>query len=80
MNNSTPRPLHVIASEIKKDWTKTYYGAVPYVNAMSTLDKITDNYFQDSAKSVVLYFLANATTWRGDTARRVKKELNQMCK
>ncbi len=80
MNTSTPRPLHVIASEIRKDWAKPYFGAVPYLDAMSTLDKITDNYFMDSAKSIVLYFLCNATSWKGETARRVKKELNLMCK
>jgi len=44
------------------------------------LDKITDNYIEDSGVSVVLYFLSNATTWRGDDARRIKKELNDLVK
>jgi len=26
----------------------------------------------------VRYFLSNATTWRGDTARRIKAELKEM--
>ena len=74
------RNLSEIASEIKKDWSNMYFGAVPYVDAMSTLDSITDNYFMDSGRSIVAYFLANAGTWRGETARNVKKELNKMLK
>lgn len=72
------RSLHDIATEIIADWAKPYFGATPYVRAMVTLDRITDNYGQDSADSVVRYFLANAGTWRGETARRVKAELKAM--
>ena len=74
------RNLSEIASEIRKDWSKVYFGAVPYLDAMSTLNSINDDYYMDSGKSVVRYFLANATTWRGETARNVKKELNKMLK
>lgn len=74
------RPLYEIAKEIRKDWQKVYFGAVPYLDAMSTLNKVNDNYFQDSGKSIVLYFLANASTWRGDTAKRIKAELKAITK
>ena len=74
----TTRPLYQIANEIRKDWTKVYFGAVPYLDAMQTLDSINDNYMFDSGKSVVLYFLSNATTWRGETAKRIKLELKKM--
>jgi hypothetical protein len=74
------RPLYEIAREIRKDWQKVYFGAVPYLNAMSTLNKISDDYIMDSGKSIVLYFLANAQTWKGDKAREIKAELNKMCK
>lgn len=74
------RSLSTIAAEIRRDWTRPYFGAVPYLSAMSTLDSIEDNYIHDDGKSVVLYFLSNATTWRGETARRVKAELKAMCK
>ena len=77
---TTTRPLYEIAAEIRKDWQKVYFGAVPYLDAMSTLTSIEDNYMFDSAKSVVLYFLSNATTWKGDVARRVKAELKTMSK
>ena len=77
------RPLSEIAKEIRKDWNATakngiYFGAVPYLDAMSTLNSIEDNYMFDSAKSIVIYFLSNATTWRGETAKRVKAELKAM--
>lgn len=76
---SGPRPLHVIASEIDSDWgIKVNYAARPYLDAMGELNKITDQYYADSAASIVRYFLANAGTWRGETARRVKAELKTM--
>lgn len=75
------RELHEIAQEIKKDWgAKVNYGAVPYLDAMTQLRTIDDMFYEDSAKSVVAYFLSNASTWRGEVARRVKKELNQLIK
>lgn len=74
------RPLYIIANDIRADWARPYFGAVPYLDAMGALDSIEDKFFEDSAKSVVLYFLANAQTWRGDTARRVKAELKAMTK
>lgn len=73
-----PRPIYQIAQEIKRDWRKPYFGAVPYLEAMLELRTPQDNYGQDSGWSIVLYFLANAATWRGDTARRIKAELRAM--
>ena len=72
------RQLSVIAREISQDWKKPYFGAVPYLQAMSTLDNIKQPYAYDSGESIVRYFLSNATSWRGDTARRVKAELKGM--
>jgi hypothetical protein len=77
---SMNRPLYTIAREISQDWTKPYFGAVPYLQAMATLDSVEDDYIHDSGKSIVLYFLSNATTWKGETARRVKAELKALCK
>ena len=74
------RDLNVIAQEIMRDWNKVYFGAVPYLSAMLSLKSIEDNYIMDSGSSIVMYFLSNASTWRGETARRVKKELNTMLK
>ena len=72
------RPIHAIADEIIKDWTKPYFGAVPYLGAMRFLHTIEDSYGYDDARTVILYFMSNATTWRGETARRVKAELKAL--
>ena len=74
------RDLSAIAYEILDNWHKPYFGAVPYIDAMTCLTSIDDNYGADPARQVVAYFLSNATTWRGETARRVKAELNAMLK
>jgi hypothetical protein len=74
------RPLYVIANEIKKDWVKPNYGAKPYLEAMECLNSINDKYGWDSGKSVVLYFLCNANTWKGETAKRIKAELKSLTK
>jgi hypothetical protein len=80
MAKQATRPLYEVAEEIRKDWKNIYFGAKPYLDAMSCLESINDNYGWDSGKSIVLYFLANASSWRGETARRIKKELNAMTK
>ena len=78
MTTTTTRPLYEIASEIRKDWKPVHPYAVPYVNAMSTIDSINDNYLFETAKEQVVRFLCNAGTWRGETAKRVKLELKKM--
>lgn len=72
------RSLGVIASEIRRDWKNMNAAAKPYVDAMATLRSVDEMYYSDSAASVVRYFLANAGTWRGETARRIKAELNRL--
>jgi hypothetical protein len=52
--------------------------AKPYVDALSTLESIDDNYYYDSARSVVGYLIANLSYWRGDTARTIKAELRSI--
>lgn len=70
------RPIYEIAQEIQKDWLNVNFGAVPYLGAMFALTDIDDVFGVDNGRTIVTYFLANASTWRGETARRVKKELN----
>lgn len=76
----THRPLATIALDIRRDWQKVNYAAAPYLDAMQSLDQITDRYIHDSAASVVRYFLANAAAWRGDTAKAIKAELKLILK
>lgn len=71
--------LSQIAAIIRQDWKpKVWFGAVPYLDAMGTLDSIDQDYGLDTGHSVVCYFLANATTWRGPVARAVKAKLKKL--
>jgi hypothetical protein len=76
----TNLPLYQLAAVIRRDWQKVYFGAVPYLDALDTLNHISDYYGADPGSQIVAYFLSNATTWRGETAKRVKKELNRRLK
>jgi len=75
-----PRSIKTIAQDIQNDWKNLSPYAKPYLDAMLTLENITDHYYMDDAKSIVLYFLANAQGWRGETARKIKQELKDLCK
>lgn len=72
------RPLYEIAAEIRREWKNVNYAAKPYLDAMSSLYNISDSYGYDSARSVVLYFLANAGAFRGEAAKRLKAELKAL--
>lgn len=72
------RSLSTIAREIRSDWKKPYFGAVPYLDAMLSLESIDEDYYYDSGETIVLYFLANASTYRGETAKRIKLELKSI--
>jgi hypothetical protein len=87
MTQVAHRKLWEIAQEIGaenknigKCWIFSPAGnhARPYWSAMQDLAYITDMYLNDTAESVVLYFLSNASTWRGETAKRIKAELKAM--
>ncbi len=75
---NTTRALYEIAEEIRGDWKKVNYGAKPYLEAMGALLNIDDDYGLDPATDIVARFLCNAGTWRGEVARKVKKELKTM--
>jgi len=70
------REIRVIAAEIRRLWGRSISNhAMPYLLAMFSLRDIDDQYYADSGRSVVQYFLSNAGGWRGDDARRLKAEL-----
>ena len=77
--NKEHRPLHIIAADIKANWSKVNYAARPYLDAMANLTCIKDTFGQDDAEGIVLYFLANASTFKGDDAKRLKAELKALC-
>jgi hypothetical protein len=80
MAMNAPRSLHNIAGEVMADWPNPYFGAVPYLNAMRHIETINDRYGEDDGRTIVIYFLSNAKTWRGETAKRVKAELKGLLK
>ena len=61
-------------------WARVHYSAKPYLSAMMDLTTVRDRYGFDSGKSIVLYFLSNAQSWRGEVARAVKAELKRRVK
>lgn len=76
------RTFGEIAQEIRALWKNPYFGAVPYIEAMNHLRTNDPNepYLFEDARTIILYFLSNASTWRGDDAKRIKAELKQMLK
>jgi hypothetical protein len=70
--------LSQLASVIRRDWGgKVNYAAKPYLDALGSLEQIEDNYGADPGRMIVAYFLSNATSWRGPTAKAVKAELKR---
>jgi hypothetical protein len=74
------KSISELAGIVRRDWKKVYFGAVPYLDAMRSLENVSDAYGADSGKSIVSYFLCNAKTWKGDTAKAVKAELKRRIK
>lgn len=74
------RTFQQIAKDIKSIWLNVYFGAVPYLEAMLTLDTSDPNamYLYNTAGDIVRYFLANAQTFKGTDAKRLKAELQSM--
>lgn len=91
----TARPLSQIARECRtsmmeqaskasrnttRNWRMQFCHAVPYLDAMLQLNSIEENFYADTGKSCVLYFLANTSGWRGEKARALKAELKALTK
>lgn len=73
-----PRPLFQIAADIYHNWPKASLAALPYIHAMRHLNTLRDSYGADDATTIVIYFLSNATHWRGPEAQRIKAELRDL--
>jgi len=69
-----------IAHAIAKDWVNVNPYAVDYLNAMKQISNVNESYYADSARSVIMYFLANANTYRGENARTYKALLKDLIK
>lgn len=90
--DANKRTFSTIAAEVVGLWRKTYGPAenlplslkcaLPYLRAMLKCNTTNKNmpYCAETVESVVLYFLANITYWKGDDAKRIKAELKAMLK
>ena len=72
------RPISQIARDISIDWQNVKYSAKPYLDALSQLHDVNDKFGYDDAKSLILYFLSNASSYRGENAKKYKAELKQL--
>jgi len=80
MTNLSSLSIAEIACVISDDWAKVHVAARPYLDAMFTLDSINDMYYAESGRTIVLYFLNNVSSWKGEVAKAVKAELKKRLK
>lgn len=78
INGPRARSFVSIVSEIIVSWKKVNYAAVPYLAAMRELTSIDDKVMNDPGRTIVRYFLANAGSFRGPAAKRLKAELKEL--
>jgi hypothetical protein len=74
----TTRPINEIAREIRKYWENVHFSARPYLDAMLSLHGSNEKYGYDDARSIIIYFLSNARSFKGEDAKRIKTELKQI--
>ena len=76
------RTFSEVAREIRAKWSKPYFGAVPYLDALAEVHTSDKNakYLFEQVKDIVPYLLCNMATFRGADARRLKAELKDMIK
>lgn len=75
-----PRPIKVIAADVVSNWSRVDPYAEPYLRNMFMVSALDDTYLGADGQTFVLRFLCNASTWRGEAARRVKAELKALLK
>jgi hypothetical protein len=75
------RTLREIADEVEADWRViNNQAARTALDYMKTMGAIEAPFAVDpDGYAVVGSFLTHAIGWRGEVARRVKKELSRMC-
>jgi len=77
------RPIYQIAREIQADWKNIgpYYDYLKPLFIYNKIDEADPKLgFKGAARSAVQSFLCNCSTWKGETAKRIKMELKEMLK
>lgn len=72
------RLISHIARDIRIDWKNVKYSAKPYLDALTQVHDVNDQFGYDDARSLIRYFLANASTYKGENAKKYKLELKQL--
>jgi hypothetical protein len=67
--------MEAIAKGKYRYWRNVFPYLAPYADALLSLNSIEDNYGWDSGREIVCRFISNASTWKGETAKRIKAEL-----
>lgn len=79
MTAQTTRTISEIAGEILLAWPKVNPAAAPYLDAMLQIHGGPDTkYYAEDGRGIVAYFLSNASTFKGEDAKRIKAELKKM--
>lgn len=75
------RTLKDIARDIRANWKAISNSAAKdALRCMESMGAITEPFGLDpNGNAVVTVFLGNSMGWRGEIARRIKKELQEMC-
>lgn len=74
------RPIYQIAKDIKDAWKNPSPYAMEYLIPMLSINNIDDHYFFDDAERIIICFLEEAKTFRGEKARELKQELKDLLK
>ena len=76
-------PPYKLAALAQADWSQrgkgVSYAALPYLQALESVDSWEGKYILEEARTIGLYFLSNAGGWRGPVARAVKAEIKRAC-
>lgn len=68
----TKGPAGIVAG-VRQSWGKVPFVADPYLKHLEKADHMDDH-----AHYAIMMFLAHANGWKGETAQRVKQELEDM--
>lgn len=72
-----PRALNEIAAEIEFEWDGIPPRAAEIVDALGTVERVTDRIYGEPAGALVRELLSLAKGWTGDRATEIKKELTR---
>ena len=73
------RRVHELIREGLREGKISNY-ARPYAVALLSLASLDGQYGFDDGRSIARYFLSNASSWRGDSAKECKALLKEMLK